>query len=143
MKVYRITRKKYAEELSGVGASLSTINRWNNKGTEIVYTAESEALARAELAGHINLGLLPDPVLIEIDVEADNFYEPELPPNWEVTPPGSPSKSIGDEFIAHGKHLVMKVPSKYDHQQYNYLINPNHIDFKTKVIITKITSLKG
>ena len=139
MKVYRITRKKYAEELNGVGASLSTINRWNSKGTEMIYTAGSEALARAELAGHINLSLLSDPVLMEIDVDVANFYEPQLPPNWDVTPPGSHSKIVGDRFILEGKNLMMKVPSKYDHL--NYLINPSHPEFKRKVQITKIIEL--
>ena len=48
MKVFRLTRKKYAEILNGKGASKSG-NRWNSKGTEIIYTAESRSLAMAEL----------------------------------------------------------------------------------------------
>ena len=42
MKVFRLSKKKYAEELSGKGASKSG-NRLNSKGTEIIYTAESRS----------------------------------------------------------------------------------------------------
>ena len=42
MKVFRLSKKKYAEELSGKGASKSG-NRSNSKGTEIIYTAESRS----------------------------------------------------------------------------------------------------
>jgi len=42
MKVYRLARKKYANELSGIGAAKYG-NRWNSKDIEIIYTAESRA----------------------------------------------------------------------------------------------------
>ena len=68
MRVFRLSKKKYSKELSGKGASKSG-NRWNSKGTEIIYSAESRALAMAEVAVHLTLATLPsDYVMIEIDI---------------------------------------------------------------------------
>ncbi len=128
--------------MNGKGASKSTINRWNSKGTEIIYTSGSESLARAELAGHVSMGLLPDPVLIVIEVASKNIPAPDPPEDWDVTPPGIASKKVGDLFIRKGKDLVVKVPSKYDSTQFNYLINPNHPDFSRDVKVIEMRELK-
>jgi len=58
MKVYRLARKRYATELSGIGAAKYG-NRWNPKGVEVIYTAESRALAMAEVLVHLSLETLP------------------------------------------------------------------------------------
>jgi RES domain-containing protein len=36
------------------------------------------------------------------------------------------TKALGDDFVAKGKHLLMKVPSALISDSYNYLINPKH-----------------
>lgn len=58
MKVYRLARRKYKIELSGKGAAKSG-NRWNSKGTEVIYCADSRALAVAEVVVHLSLATLP------------------------------------------------------------------------------------
>lgn len=68
MRVFRLMREKYGIELSGKGAALSG-NRWNSKGTELIYCADSRALAMAEVAVHLPLSILPrDYVMFEIDI---------------------------------------------------------------------------
>ena len=68
MRVFRLSKRKYSKELNGKGAAKSG-NRWNSKGTEIIYTAESRALAMAEVAVHLTLATLPsDYVMIEIEI---------------------------------------------------------------------------
>jgi len=52
MIVFCLSRKKYKDELSGYGASLNG-QRWNSIGTEVIYAAESRALATSEVAVHI------------------------------------------------------------------------------------------
>jgi RES domain-containing protein len=42
MRAFRLVRKKYANPLSGEGASRSG-NRWNSKGTALIYCADSRA----------------------------------------------------------------------------------------------------
>ena len=68
MIVYRLSREKYKDRLSGYGASLYG-QRWNSKGIEVIYTAQSRALANSEVAVHISLGILPkDYHMVEIDI---------------------------------------------------------------------------
>jgi len=142
MLLYRISRKKYSQQLDGSGASKSTINRWNSKGTEIIYTSESESLARAELAGHVNLSLLPNPALIVIEIDLKNVQVASLPEDWDSTPPANAAKKIGDKFVQDAKYLAIKVPSRYDTTKFNFLINPNHPDFEKSIKIVKVSKLK-
>ncbi|NIR50304.1 RES family NAD+ phosphorylase [candidate division KSB1 bacterium] len=58
MKVYRIARSAYIEDLSGTGARLYG-GRWNHKGTSIVYTSKNRALATVEYLVHVSLAILP------------------------------------------------------------------------------------
>lgn len=143
MIVYRITRAQYADSLDGKGAARSNSNRWNSRGTEILYASESEALARAELSGHVNLSLLPDAVLMKIQIPEDEIeIVSDLPEGWTEVPPLSISKTIGDEFVNEGRHMGIAVPSRYDKTKYNYLLNPAFKFFSEKVKILEVIKLK-
>ncbi|MCF6222522.1 MAG: RES family NAD+ phosphorylase [Flavobacteriaceae bacterium] len=122
MRVFRLSRKKYASELSGIGASKSG-NRWNSKGTEIIYCADSRALAMAEVSVHISLTTLPrDFMMMEIDIPKNIsiaiLNEKELPDRWNDFPHTNKTQEIGDKFILSNKYCLLKVPSavvKGDH----------------------------
>ncbi|MDH3322094.1 MAG: RES family NAD+ phosphorylase [Flavobacteriaceae bacterium] len=134
MKVFRLSRKKYSKELSGKGASLSG-NRWNSKGTEIIYCANSRALAMAEVAVHLNLALIPnDYLMIEINIpdsiDVGQIEISKLPLDWDLFPHILPTQKIGDDFINENKYGVIKVPSAVVKGDVNFLINPYHKDFK-------------
>lgn len=142
MKVFRLSKKQYAEELSGKGAAKFG-NRWNSKGTEIIYTAESRALAMAEVAVHLSLATLPkDFMMIEIDIPKDvlisELSSKNLPEDWNNHPPNRSSQKIGDQFIDDMNFCVLKVPSAVVKGDFNFLINPYHKQFK-KIKIVDIT----
>ncbi len=139
MIVYRLSRKKYADVLSGKGASKSE-NRWNSKGTEIVYSSESRALAMAEIAVHLSIGMLPTAfVMLEISIPDDVHIIPvnekSLPAGWNNYPHSVSSQKIGDNFITSNASCVLKVPSAVVKGDYNYLMNPHHPDFSKIQII--------
>lgn len=143
MRVFRLSRKKYAEDLRGKGAALFG-NRWNSKGIEMLYTAESRALAMAEVVVHLSLASLPDDyMMIEIEVPESikiEVLKPEnLSANWNSNPPRSHTQLLGDKFIYSKQHCVLKVPSAVVKGDYNYLLNPNHPDFK-KIKIIDVTN---
>lgn len=130
MKVYRLTKKKFLNELSGIGAEIAG-GRWNYKGTRIVYTAESRALCTAEIAVHTPFGIVPDDYyLLTIDIpdsiKIDTIKVDKLPKDWRNFPNIRITQDLGEEFIKEGKFLVLKVPSAVVQGDYNYLINPNH-----------------
>ncbi|RYX85780.1 RES domain-containing protein, partial [bacterium] len=58
MKLFRLTKFKCSRDLSGKGAEIAG-GRWNSKGTAMLYTAQSIALATTEIAVHVPLGILP------------------------------------------------------------------------------------
>lgn len=142
MKVFRLSKKKYSEELSGKGASKSG-NRWNSKGTEIIYAAESRALAMAEVAVHLTLATLPsDFVMIEIEIP-DNIKIKllklnDLPDHWNNYPPNIGTQKIGDDFIDSMEECILKVPSAVVQGDFNYLMNPYHKEFKQIKILNVI-----
>ncbi|MFN2430921.1 MAG: RES family NAD+ phosphorylase [Cryomorphaceae bacterium] len=143
MKVFRLSREKYAHTLSGYGAALHG-QRWNSKGTEVVYTAESRALAFSEVAVHISLALLPaDYRMVEIDipnsVSIREIPLKTLPQGWDAIPARPVTQNIGDEFVADNKFAVLRVPSVVVKGDFNYIINPSHRDFK-KIKITGSSS---
>ena len=142
MTVFRIEREKHLKNtLSGIGASMSDGFRWNSLNTSLVYTAESRALATLEIAVHLDLSedLPNDRFYVEIDIPDDiPVFEVninDLPESWNAKPPTTLTQAIGDDFILYNEAAILKVPSSIVPQEFNYLINPNHIDAqKIKVI---------
>ncbi|CAM4340390.1 RES family NAD+ phosphorylase [Gillisia limnaea] len=142
MKVFRLSKKQYSSTLSGKGAALFG-NRWNSKGTEMIYTAQSRALSMAEVAVHLSLSTLPsDYMMIEIEIpdflKFQSLKESELSQYWNSHPPIPFTQKIGDDFIDSGKHCILKVPSAVVKGDFNFLINPHHKDLK-KIKILETT----
>lgn len=139
MKVFRLSRKKYPTELSGKGAAAFGA-RWNSQGIEMVYTAESRALAMAEVFVHLSLAMMPDDYLMltidipgSVSLTALNYDT--LPDDWAESPFNYKTQKIGDRFIAARESCVLKVPSGVVQGDFNYLINPYHADFNLIGII--------
>lgn len=142
MKVFRLSRKKYPTELSGKGAATFGA-RWNSPGIEMVYTAESRALAMAEVFVHLSLAMMPDDYLmltIEIpeSVSVKVLDCDTLPDDWSESPYNFKTQKIDDRFIAAREACVLKVPSSVVQGDFNYLINPYHADFGLIKVVDSI-----
>ena len=139
MIVYRLSKKKFATDLSGRGAEKAG-GRWNSKGLPMVYTSESRALCTTEIAVHSPLGNIPtDYYLTTIEIPAASILEikqADLPKDWKAIPHSNSTQLIGDKFLSENKFLVLKVPSVVVQGDFNYLLNPEHKLF-LKVKITK------
>ena len=129
MIVYRCCLARWAKDLSGQGSFLFG-GRWNNPGTYLLYTAENNVLAALEVALRIPLeDISKDYVMIPIEIPDDlPFIPPLLEKNWYMNM--ELTQNIGDDFIAKGESLLMKVPSALISDSYNYLINPRHDDIR-------------
>ena len=139
MIVFRLSKSKFATDLSGKGAEKSG-GRWNSKGTALVYTSASRALCTAEIAVHTPLGNLPtDFKIITIEIPEDNLVKElqvdELPSDWKSIPHAHSTQVIGDKFVSEGNFAVLKVPSVVVQDEYNYLVNPAHTDAREIKII--------
>jgi RES domain-containing protein len=137
MIVYRICNEKYAD-LSGIGA-MRYGGRWNSPGFPIVYTASSRALAMAELYVHVSPLALKNVNYVCIEIElppncSKILSKNNLPEDWHRTPPQSILATFGDMWISGGKCLALRVPSAVVAGDYNYLVNPHHMDMgKVKI----------
>ena len=139
MKVFRLSRRKFSLELNGKGAAKFG-NRWNSKGVEVIYTAESRALAMAEVAVHLTIATLPrDYMMLTIEIpdiiKIEEIQATELKAGWNDCPHIMNTQKLGDQFIDQGKYCVLKVPSAVVKGDFNYLINQYHSDFKNIQII--------
>lgn len=137
MKLFRIEREKYLNTtLSGIGASMDDGNRWNSRFTRLVYTAESRALALLEVAVHLDLSedLPTDRFLVEIEVPDDvtvqEIRQENLPADWNEHPPTTSTQTIGDDFVFQNTALLLRVPSCLVPDEFNYLINPHHVEMQ-------------
>lgn len=142
MRIFRLARKRYPIELSGKGAAMSG-NRWNSKGTEVIYCAESRALAMAEVVVHLSLATLPnDFVMLEIDVPAgvsvSEMEKARLPRGWNSFPHLADTQKIGDVFVLEQKSALLKVPSAVVPGDFNFLINPQHPHFSQIRIVDQV-----
>ncbi len=114
MKVYRLSRASFRNHLSGIGSSIKGA-RWNSVGVEMIYTAESRALAMAEVAVHLTAAMLPDDFLmitvnIPDDLAIQQLSPDSLPPDWNVFPYLSSTQAIGDSFVRENRFRSFEYP---------------------------------
>ncbi|MEE9372889.1 MAG: RES family NAD+ phosphorylase [Saprospiraceae bacterium] len=141
MEVYRLSRKKYKDSLSGIGAAIRG-GRWNSIGTEIIYCGSNRSLCMAEVAVHLTLSTLPDDyymltIFIPDRLMIEQISEVKLPRNWSKYPPNKFTQRIGTTFIRDNNQCILQVPSAVTRGDYNILINPNHHLFEQIRIIDK------
>ena len=139
MKVYRISKCKYIDDLSGTG-SATFAGRWHSKGTHVLYTAATPSLALLESVAHMAKVALDGYCMITLDIPTDTIQEPEIqsmPDNWQQNPSPDSLKVFGDLFILKNEGLELKLPSVIMPEDFNYLINPNHKDFKKVKVLSK------
>jgi len=138
IRAWRIVKTRYsADAFSGEGARLYG-GRWNSSGIAMVYTAGSESLATLELLVHLdNTSVLPSFSICPVDFD-DSLVElidpATLPRSWRQAPAPISLQAVGDDWISRGSSVVLRVPSAVIESEYNYLINPAHLDFKKLVI---------
>ena len=138
IRAWRIVKTRYsADAFSGEGARLYG-GRWNSAGTAMVYTAGSESLATLELLVHLhNTSVLPSFSICPIDFDeslVEILDAAKLPADWRESPPPTSIQTIGDDWISRGSSVVLRVPSAVITNEYNYLINPAHRNFKKLAI---------
>lgn len=106
----------------------------------VIYTAGSRALACLENIVHrsgegnnddykIMIIEVPDTTIIS------EIKKEQLQKNWNEFTSYKYCRKFGDEWISNCETLILKVPSAIIPEENNYLINPNHKDFKKVKLI--------
>lgn len=132
MDVYRIVLVKWADKLTGSGRAA----RWNSMNHFVVYTASSRALACLENVVHRSgRGLqtefrtmvinIPDSLPIT-DIRIETLGE-----DWTAFENYGICQQHGDAWLAMDQTAVLRVPSAIIPLEFNYLLNPQHPDFRS------------
>jgi RES domain-containing protein len=133
ISAWRITKQKHVRTaFTGEGAKQYG-GRWNSPGKPAIYTAESRAVALAEILVHLeSAAVLPRYVVLRVEIDEANIahLDPhDLPRNWRAEPAPRRLQTLGDEWLDSGKAAVLRVPSAIVVGEFNYLLNPLHPDF--------------
>lgn len=141
MRIYRITRTQYIDDLSGEGARLYG-GRWNRVGDAVVYFAENLSLCLLEIIVHVDYAEIPlDYSFVEVEIpdstlkiiQSIDFIESK----WSSEEAVNQLQTLGSSWLKKKESLAMKVPSAVMHQDNNILVNPSHKEFaKLKIIRT-------
>jgi RES domain-containing protein len=139
MVVYRIGKTKYANDLVGIGAEMNG-GRWNRVGTACLYAAASRALAVLEYSVNTNIDLIPRALSITV-IDVDNaavltLSASQLPGNWQEFPFPASTQNFGTEILKTAKSALIKIPSAVVPDEFNYIINPSHVDHRLIRIVS-------
>lgn len=132
-----------SDDLSGKGAEI-TGGRWNKKGTPLLYTSGSIALACLETVVHLG-GTSPLPLnryLIKIEITDEMWKERVIFDDsnnvgWDALPEGLVSINWGTSWANSLSSLLAQVPSIVVPEEINVLINPKH-PTASKLVATKL-----
>jgi RES domain-containing protein len=132
---WRIVDPAYIDDaFTGKGARING-GRWNSPGNTIVYTASLVSLAALELIVHVpRARRLPEYNLISCsfhEVLVEELDRAKLPPNWRSYPAPPELQELGETWMRAQSSAVLKVPSAVIEEEFNYLLNPAHEDFKS------------
>ena len=141
MIVYRLANPKYADDISGGGASIYG-GRWNPVGIKALYASQNISLCILEILVRTQKKINPPHyqlITIELpEVNMTTIKLSHLKTGWkqhiEYT------QWMGEEFLKGNKSLIMQVSSAIVEKEHNFLINPLHKDFK-RVQIMSIEAL--
>lgn len=128
MIAWRVTKERHAP-FDGTGAALLGA-RWNSRGREVIYAADSFAGAILEILAHATVPrVVPGPhhaVRIEIPDEEVEAFDEAAQPGWHLR--GSPvALAAGDRWHDEARSVALSVPSVPARPVgRNVLINPTH-----------------
>ena len=143
MELYRITKEKYSEDISGRGAELYG-GRWNSIGIPALYTSENRALGALELLVHTPKGIMP-PKYILVTLEIPEYLVAKITQidvqklkfKWDSLRESDKSQELGRKYFIEKGAFGIRVPSTIIKSEFNIVLNPRHEDYKVVKIIKK------
>ena len=131
---WRIVRaRRAATAFTGEGARLYG-GRWSSPGARVVYVSEHQSTAALETLVHA----LPTAIneryrafqLEWPDELTETLAIRKLPPHWRASPASAETMRIGDIWVQEQRSAVLAVPSAITPADTNFLLNPEHPDFR-------------
>jgi RES domain-containing protein len=135
LTVFRLGKNIYRDQLFGGQGGLYASGRWTPRGRPVVYTSASISLAVLEYTvNYRRRGWVPATVLgramIPESVRVETISIEKLLANWFAASPPPQLQAFGGEWLERGETAVLRVPSAIVTEEWNYLLNPLHVDFR-------------
>ena len=128
MEIFRLTKSKYKNDLSGKGAEIFG-GRWNPIGTPALYTSESRSLAVLEVLAHTTKELMPPKyALLTLRIPSSLIKKlkkiESLPKDWDSLQTNQKTQQIGRIEFEENNQLGIIVPSSIIRKEFNIILNP-------------------
>lgn len=151
MRLYRArARRQSARRFDPLDAAGSIAGprgwRFNDLATEVLYTAEVEALAILEVAVRPGFETITEILIATIDVPEGSIVDLAdfgltLPADWDMRPAGDGTRRIARGFLdaiaarpAAGRPAGLRVPSVLSSSDFNVILDPSRkSEFKAKL----------
>lgn len=137
MLLYRIAKKAFIEDLSGLGSRLYG-GRWNEKGYSAIYTSSSLALCMCETLVHCDKSIIPQNMfLAEMEIPDEM-----VPADFFKISQNEETSIAGTKWLKEKSSVAIRVPSvilpaEYN-KDFNVILNPEHPDFAKLKINTVV-----
>lgn len=139
MKIYRVAKRGFIDDLSGEGARLYG-GRWNREGDAVLYFSEHLSLCVLELLARIDYEFIQTQYwFLEADVSVKFFTHlskpEEISKDWRQNPHISATQDYGSQWLRKCENLGLWVSSAVLPAENNILVNPQHISFSSLKIL--------
>ncbi len=138
---WRLVKNVHAPTAFGGEGAARTGGRWNSRGQHVVYASATQSLAVLEALAHLDFPIAFQYVFLRIEFPESlviSLPAKSLPHDWQTDPPSGSTKRIGDRWKKEAHSAILAIPSAVVPSETNYLLNPNHSDFK-KIKLSKPT----
>ena len=136
MKVWRLEKRRYAQEAFRGKGALYVGGRWHREGAQVAYASEHPGVAALEKLVWLESyehASSSDYVLLSLEVDSEKHVErvdrERLPEGWDAFPHSDMTKQIGMRWLEEERSVLLDVPSAIIPVASNYLVNPFHPDF--------------
>jgi len=142
IKAWRLSKARYAADLSGVGAARDG-QRWNPPGQPAVYLGLTPEITVLELMVHLN-GVFAAPLVLcsyAVPDEPRLIARPDpsdLPPGWDAIPHSHSSATFGGRWLRAAGQLALVLPSVVVPQARNLMLNPLHPAITTVALLDQV-----
>ena len=136
MRVWRIATAAHVA-FDGEGARRYG-SRWTPKGVAAVYASATLSLAALERFVHTDPDLEPvDLVAVLVDMDdaipIESLGIDQLPTDWRQYPAPDALGRLGNNWLTAARTAILSVPSVLIPHERNYVLNPEHADFRRLV----------
>jgi RES domain-containing protein len=135
LTVFRLGKSAYRDQLFSGQGGLYASGRWTPRGQLVVYASATISLAVLEYTvNYRRRGWVPATVLgratIPTNLRVETVSIDKLPSNWFAAAAPPQLQAVGGEWLERANAAILKVPSAIVIEEWNYLLNPVHADFR-------------